>query len=178
MQRGTDGIVRMIGWRVGDPPRTSEHILRMDPTLDLERRRLLISAALTAQTRRRLGGSLAANLSVGELQAHPRVQRPRSGRNSYWCGLYHAHCRPPSPGVGGACWSEHSRRLAVAGRLSLRPHATRPAWLMVPRPFCEILQATRGTVLSARRRGGVRVALRATRGKRAGSPTTLREGCT
>ena len=48
-------IVRMIGWRVGDPPRTSEHILRMDPILDLERRRLLISAALTAQARRRLG---------------------------------------------------------------------------------------------------------------------------
>src|SRR5215204_1575413 len=66
MQRGTDGIVRMIGWRVGDPPRTSEHILHMDPTLDLERRRLLISAALTGQTRRRLGSSLAANVSVGE----------------------------------------------------------------------------------------------------------------
>jgi hypothetical protein len=57
----------MIGWRVGDPPRTSEHILRIDPTLDLERRRLLISAALTTQTRRRLGSSLAANFSVGEL---------------------------------------------------------------------------------------------------------------
>src|SRR5215212_4944741 len=67
MQRGTAGIVRMIGWRVGDPPRTSEHILRMDPTLDLERTRLLISAALTAQARRRLGSSLAANVSVGEL---------------------------------------------------------------------------------------------------------------
>ena len=39
----------------------------MDPTLDLERRRLLISAALTAQTRRSLGSSLAANVSVGEL---------------------------------------------------------------------------------------------------------------
>jgi hypothetical protein len=57
----------MIGWRVGDPPRTSEHILRIDPTLDLEGRRLLISAALTTQTRRRLGSSLAANVSVGEL---------------------------------------------------------------------------------------------------------------
>jgi hypothetical protein len=57
----------MICWRVGNPPRTSEHILRIDPTLDLERRRLLISAALTAQTRRRLGSSLAANASVGEL---------------------------------------------------------------------------------------------------------------
>ncbi|HEY6711632.1 MAG TPA: hypothetical protein VI055_05120 [Rubrobacter sp.] len=57
----------MIGRRVGDPPRTSEHILRMDPTLDLERRRLLISAALTTKARRHLGSSLAANVSVGEL---------------------------------------------------------------------------------------------------------------
>jgi hypothetical protein len=39
----------------------------MDPTLDLERRRLLISATLTAQARRRLGSSLAANISVREL---------------------------------------------------------------------------------------------------------------
>src|SRR5919112_3688978 len=67
MQRGTAGIVRMVSWRVGDPPRTSEHILRMDPTLNLERRRFLISAALTVQTRRRLGSRLAANISVGEL---------------------------------------------------------------------------------------------------------------
>ncbi|HWI45843.1 MAG TPA: hypothetical protein VNT12_06700 [Rubrobacter sp.] len=57
----------MIGRRVGDPPRTSEHILRMDPTLDLERRRLLISAALTTKARRHLGSSLAASVSVGEL---------------------------------------------------------------------------------------------------------------
>ena len=39
----------------------------MDPALDLQRSRLLISAALTAQARRRLGSSLAANLSVEEL---------------------------------------------------------------------------------------------------------------
>jgi hypothetical protein len=39
----------------------------MDPALDLQRRRLLISAALTAQARRRLGSSLAANVSGGEL---------------------------------------------------------------------------------------------------------------
>jgi len=39
----------------------------MDPTLDLERKRLLISAALTAQARRHLGSSLTANVSVGEL---------------------------------------------------------------------------------------------------------------
>src|SRR5215208_720296 len=165
----------MIGRRVGDPPRTSEHILRMDPTLDLERRCLLISAAQTAQARRRLGSSLAANLSVGELLDLACGVSEGTGTIER---AYRLRFDPPYPGVGGACWSEHSRRLAVAGRLSLKPHATRPTWLMVPRPFCEILQATRGTVLSARRRGGVRVALRATRGNRAGSPTTLRDGCT
>jgi hypothetical protein len=39
----------------------------MDPILELERRRLLISATLTAQARRRLGDSLAANVSATEL---------------------------------------------------------------------------------------------------------------
>jgi hypothetical protein len=39
----------------------------MDPTLDLERRRLLVSATLTAQARRRLGSTLAAGSSAGEL---------------------------------------------------------------------------------------------------------------
>jgi hypothetical protein len=53
----------MIGWKVDDRP----HTLRMDPTLDLERRRLLISATLTAQARQRLGSSLAAGSSAGEL---------------------------------------------------------------------------------------------------------------
>jgi hypothetical protein len=39
----------------------------MDPFFDLERRRLLISAALTAQARRRLGDSLADGSGPGEL---------------------------------------------------------------------------------------------------------------
>jgi hypothetical protein len=39
----------------------------MGPFLDLERRRLLISAALTAQARRRLGDSLADGSGPGEL---------------------------------------------------------------------------------------------------------------
>jgi hypothetical protein len=39
----------------------------MDPILDLERRRLLISAALTAHARRRLGDSLSEGSSPGEL---------------------------------------------------------------------------------------------------------------
>src|SRR5215203_3471645 len=50
----------MIGWSIDDPSRSGEQILRMDPILDLERRRLLISAALTAHARRRLGKRLAA----------------------------------------------------------------------------------------------------------------------
>ena len=50
----------MIGWSIDDPSRTGEQILRMDPILDLERRRLLISAALTAHARRRLGKRLTA----------------------------------------------------------------------------------------------------------------------
>jgi len=57
----------MIGWREKDSRRTSENILRMDPTLDLERRRLLISATLSAQARQRLGSILAAGSSTGEL---------------------------------------------------------------------------------------------------------------
>jgi hypothetical protein len=39
----------------------------MDPFFDLERRRLLISAALTAHARRRLGDSLADGSGPGEL---------------------------------------------------------------------------------------------------------------
>jgi hypothetical protein len=57
----------MIGRKVDDRPPTSEHISSMDPTLDAERRRLLISAALTARARQRLGSSLAAGSSTGEL---------------------------------------------------------------------------------------------------------------
>lgn len=86
----------MIGWRVGDPPRTSEHILRMDPTLDLERRRLLISAALTAQARRRLGSSLAANLSVEELLDLACGMSEGTGMIER---AYRLHFDPPYPGV-------------------------------------------------------------------------------
>jgi hypothetical protein len=50
----------MIGWRIDDPSRIGDNIMRMDPNLDLERRRLLISATLTAHARRRLGETLAA----------------------------------------------------------------------------------------------------------------------
>ena len=86
----------MSGWRVGDPPRTSEHILRMDPTLDLERRRLLISAALTAQARRRLGSSLAANLSVEELLDLACGMSEGTGMIER---AYRLHFDPPYPGV-------------------------------------------------------------------------------
>ena len=86
----------MSGWRVGDPPRTSEHILRMDPTLELERRRLLISAALTAQARRRLGSSLAANLSVEELLDLACGMSEGTGMIER---AYRLHFDPPYPGV-------------------------------------------------------------------------------
>jgi hypothetical protein len=82
----------MIGWRVGDPPRTSEHILRMDPTLDLERRRLLISATLTAQARRRLGETLAA----GELLDMARGLSEGAASIEH---AYHLRFEPAYPGV-------------------------------------------------------------------------------
>ncbi len=57
----------MVVWRVDDLLRTNEQLLRMDPILDLETKRLLISAALMARARQRLGRSLAAGSSAGEL---------------------------------------------------------------------------------------------------------------
>ena len=58
----------MTGCRVEDQQRTGDQT-SLDPILDLERRRLLISASLTAQARRRLGDSLAAGSGPGDLLA-------------------------------------------------------------------------------------------------------------
>ena len=80
----------------GDPTRTSEQILRMDPTLDLERRRLLISATLTAQARRRLGASLAASIGVGELL---NLARGLSEGAASIEPAYHLRFEPAYPGV-------------------------------------------------------------------------------
>ncbi len=89
-------MARMIGWRVKDLPRTSQHILRMDPSLDLERRRLLISATLTAQARQRLGSSLAAGSSPGELLDLVRTLNEVAGPVER---AHHLRFEPAYPGV-------------------------------------------------------------------------------
>src|SRR3712207_631546 len=55
----------MIVWSVDDPLRTNQYLLRMDP-IDLETRRLLMSAVLTAQARRRVGKGIPAGSNVRE----------------------------------------------------------------------------------------------------------------
>jgi hypothetical protein len=86
----------MVDWSVDDPLRMSEHMLRMDPTVELETRRLLISATLTAQVRRCLGRSLAADSSARELlDLAPRLNeevRPIER-------AYRLRFEPPYPGV-------------------------------------------------------------------------------
>ena len=84
-----DDLLRTIG-------RTNEHLLRMDPILDLETRRLLISATLTAQARRLLGRSLAAGSGAGELLDLAR--RLNEGAASVERG-YRLRFEPPYPGV-------------------------------------------------------------------------------
>jgi hypothetical protein len=85
----------MTGWRVEDCPRTRDQNL-MDPILDLERRRLLMSAALTAQARRRLGSSLAAGSGPGELLE--LADRLREGAAPVERG-YRLRFDPAYPGV-------------------------------------------------------------------------------
>ena len=68
----------------------------MDPILDLETRRLLISAALTTQARRRLGRNLATGSSARELLDLAR------GLNKGAGSIERAHrlrFEPPYPGV-------------------------------------------------------------------------------
>jgi hypothetical protein len=109
-----DGIARIIGWRVDDPPRTSEQILRMDPTL--ERRRLLISATLTAQARRRLGSSLAAGSSAGELLDLARSLNEVAGPVER---AHRLRFEPPYPGVtAGAQSAGGTYRLLLGCRAS------------------------------------------------------------
>ena len=86
----------MVVRRVDDPLRTNEHLLRMDPILDLETKRLLISATLTAQARRRLGRSLAAGSSPGELLDLAR--RLNEGATSIE-RAYRLRFEPSYPGV-------------------------------------------------------------------------------
>lgn len=86
----------------------------MDPTLDLERRRLLISAALTAQARRRLGDSLAAGSSAGELLDLARELSEGAGSIEL---AYRLRFDPPYPGVtaGPESVGRTSRLLLACG---------------------------------------------------------------
>ena len=88
----------------------------MDPVLDLETRRLLISAALTAKARRRLGRRLAAGSSAGELLALAR--RLNEGATSVE-RAYHLRFEPPYPGVtAGAQSAGGTYRLLLGCRAS------------------------------------------------------------
>ena len=73
-----------------------ERILRMDPALDLERRRLLVSATLTAQARRRLGDNLTAASSAGELLDLARSLNEGAGAVER---TYRLRFEPVYPGV-------------------------------------------------------------------------------
>jgi hypothetical protein len=68
----------------------------MDSILDLERRRLFIAATLTAQARRRLGISLAAGSSSGELL---HLARQLSEGASPVESSYRLRFEPAYPGV-------------------------------------------------------------------------------
>jgi hypothetical protein len=88
----------------------------MDPILDLETRRLLISATLTAQARRRLGRSLAATRSAGELLNLAR--RLNEGAASVERG-YRLRFEPPYPGVtAGPQSAGRTHRLLLACKAS------------------------------------------------------------
>jgi hypothetical protein len=88
----------------------------MDPTLDLETRRLLISATLTAQARRRLGRSLAATRSAGELLNLAR--RLNEAAASVERG-YRLRFEPPYPGVtAGPQSAGRTHRLLLACKAS------------------------------------------------------------
>ena len=68
----------------------------MDPLLDLERRRLLISAALTTQARRSLGGSIAAGSDAKDLIA---LARRLSEETNVVERAYHISFDLPYPGI-------------------------------------------------------------------------------
>src|ERR1044072_7457786 len=84
----------------------------MDPILELERRRLLISATLTAQARRRLGDSLAANVSATELLGLANGLREVADAVE---GSFRLRFEPAYPGVtAGAQRVGGSYRLVLA----------------------------------------------------------------
>jgi hypothetical protein len=86
----------------------------MDSPLDLETRRLLISATLTAQTRRRLGSRLAADIKVGELLDLARALSEGASSTEHANRL---RFEPPYPGVTAGPQSiGGARRLLLACR--------------------------------------------------------------
>jgi hypothetical protein len=86
----------------------------MDPLLDLERRRLLISAALTSQARRCLGGCIAVGSGAGDLIV--LAQRLAEEANVVE-RAYHLNFDPPYPGItAGPQSSGDSLRLLLACR--------------------------------------------------------------
>jgi hypothetical protein len=88
----------------------------MDPIPDLETRRLLVSATLTAQARRRLGRSLAAGTSAGELLDLAR--RLNEGAASVERG-HRLRFEPPYPGVTAGSQSVGgTHRLLLGCRVS------------------------------------------------------------
>jgi hypothetical protein len=86
----------------------------MDPVLDLERRRLLISATLTAQARRHLGDRLAAGSGAGELL--DLADRLKEGAGPVERG-YRLSFEPAYPGVtaGPQSIGDTSRLLLACG---------------------------------------------------------------
>ncbi|MDQ3910943.1 MAG: hypothetical protein M3305_04030 [Actinomycetota bacterium] len=86
----------------------------MDPLLDLERRRLLISAALTTQARRSLGGSIAVGSGAGDLVA---LARKLGEDTNAVERAYHLSFDPPYPGItAGPQVVGESPRLLLACR--------------------------------------------------------------
>src|SRR5215213_104190 len=87
----------------------------MDPLLDLERRRLLISAALTSRARRCLGGSIALGSGAGDLVA---LARKLAQVTHVVERAYHLRFDPPYPGfTAGPQSAGDSLRLLLACRV-------------------------------------------------------------
>lgn len=88
----------------------------MDPSLDLETRRLLISATLTAQARRHLGKRIATSSGAGDLLALARELSEETGAIER---AYRFRFDPPYPGVtAGPQSMAGTTRLLLACRAS------------------------------------------------------------
>jgi hypothetical protein len=87
----------------------------MDPLLDLERRRLLISAALTTHARRCLGGSIAVGSDARDLIA---LARKLGGETNAIERAYRLRFDRPYPGISAGPESAgDSLRLVLACRV-------------------------------------------------------------